>query len=127
MIYPNFDIIIQFDQPGIRWSHNGGETWQCSGNSWNTIDWTIRHIVNKFAIYHVLDPKLTIDEELCPVCAAFGRVGVMRFNRMTDGTETQAQVLYSPDGEPYVDDVSFYCSYRIEKCDTCGNEESDYA
>jgi len=68
-----------------------------------------------------------MDEELCPICAAFRRVGVMRFNRIREGSELQTQILYSPDGEPYTDDVRHYCRYRIEKCDACGHEESDYA
>lgn len=124
--YPETDIIIQFDQPGIRWSHTGGQRWLISGNSWNTIDWIIRHIVNKWTVYHVLNPQLADDEDLCPICAAYGRVGIMKFDRMVEGHELQTQVLYDSAGEPYTDDVSFYCRYRIEKCERCGNEESDY-
>lgn len=124
--YPETDIIIQFEQPGIRWSHTGGKTWCYSANSWNTIDWIIRHIVNKWAIYHVLDPELTVDEELCPACAAYCQVGIMKFHCFREGMELQTQIIYDSAGEPYTDDVGFYFRYRIEKCERCGHENSDY-
>src|SRR5574339_48437 len=126
-IYPDFDIIIQFDQPGVCYSFNGGESWLHTANKWNEVPVMIRHIVNRYAIYHVLNPQLGKGESLCGVCANQGRVGIMRFSRITAGKEAQTQVLYHDDGEPYTDDVWFYCRYRVERCDRCGHEDSDYA
>jgi hypothetical protein len=127
MTYPNFDIIIKFDEPGVRYSHNGGKTWLHTANRWNTLDWIIRHIVNRYAVYHVLNPQLAQGESLCGVCAGLGQVGIMRFERITEGREAQTQVLYDCAGEPYTDDVSYYCRYRVERCERCGHEDSDYA
>lgn len=121
------DIVIKFDQPGIRYSFNGGKSWLRTANRWNEVPVMIRQVVNRYAIYHVLNPQLADGESLCGVCANKGQVGIMRFNRITEGKESQCQVLYNEDGEPYTDDVWRYCCYRVERCDRCGHEDSDYA
>lgn len=125
--YPDFDIIIKFDEPGVRYSHNGGGFWYHTANRWNSLDRMIQNIVNRYAIYYVLNPQLGQDEALCGVCASSGQVGIMRFNRITEGREAQTQILYDVAGEPYTDDVWYFCRYRVEKCDRCGHEDSDYA
>lgn len=125
--YPDFDIIIKFDESGVRYSFNGGQNWLHTANKWNEIPVMIRHIINRYAIYQVLNPPLNKGEELCGVCANRGKVGIMRFNRITEGREAQTQILYDVAGEPYTDDVWYYCRYRVEKCDRCGHEDSDYA
>jgi hypothetical protein len=127
MIYPNFDIIIKFDKPGVYYSFNGGDRWLSTANKWNEVSVMIQQIINRYAIYHVLNPQLAKDESLCGVCASRGQVGIMRFNRITEGREAQCQILYNEDGEPYTDDVWHYCRYRVERCDLCGHEDSDYA
>jgi hypothetical protein len=127
MVYPNFDIIIKFDQSGVSYSHNGGESWLRTANKWNKTEVMIQHIINRFAVYQVLNPSLCKGEELCGPCASRGKVGIMRFNRITEGKEAQTQVLYNEDGEPYTDDVYFWCRYRVVKCARCGHEDSDYA
>lgn len=127
MIYPDFDIIIKFDKPGVRYSFNGGERWLSVANKWNELPVMIQQIINRYAIYNVLNPQLAKGESLCGVCASQGRVGIMKFNRITEGREAQCQVLYDSTGEPYTDDVWYYCRYRVERCDFCGYEDSDYA
>lgn len=56
MIYPDFDIIIKFDKPGVRYSFNGGERWLSTANKWNEVPVMIQHIINRYAIYNVLNP-----------------------------------------------------------------------
>ncbi len=109
------------------WSYDGGKTWRSSSN-WTSFPEMVKTQVNRYIVDKVLVPKLKPEGDLCCVCRNIGKIGVMRFSRITSGREAQAQVIYPSDGgEPYVDDVYYGCSYRIDRCERCGNEESDYA
>ena len=123
----DFDIIIKFDQPGVRYSFDGGKNWLHIANRWDTYSVVIKQIVNTFAVYKILNPPLDEGTYLCHICASKARVGVMKFHLFTYGKEAQATLVYPPDGgEPYMGDVYHSCRYRIDRCNRCGHEESDY-
>jgi hypothetical protein len=129
----NIDLIFKWETDGqykcdqcFRWSIDGGKTWRSHPIWTDDFGLMVRQAINRFNVDRFIAPNLAPGEELCYPCRNKGRVGVMRYYRHTSGTETQTQMLMNEHGEPYYDDVSYGCSYRIEKCDRCGHEESDY-
>ena len=107
------------------WSYDGGKTWQ---SSWLAAEFhhMIKTQVRRFIVDEIRKPNLNSGEELCCVCRNKGKIGIMRFDRYESGSEKIAQVWYVEDVE-ISGDVSYGVRYRIDRCERCGNEESDYA
>lgn len=103
-------------------SYDGGKTWQ-DRPVYNDFYVMIKHFIGCFTVDHLLKPPAHL--ELCFLCRNRGKVGVMRFNRYSYGSEKQTKVWFEEDAE-ISGDVSYGVRYRIDKCDRCGNEESDY-
>lgn len=130
MSHREIDLVFRLDTADLTgedrfcWSYDGGKTWQ-SFWVWNEFHQMIQTVIGRFTVDEILRPKLAPGEELCTVCRNKGRIGIMRFHRYTTGTEKVAQVWHEEDVE-VSGDVSYGVRYRIERCERCGNQESDY-
>lgn len=127
------DLIFKLDVEGkysidhyLYYSYNGGDTWQRTWKHDIPFEQLLLRQIRRFYVDRLLIPSLKIEGELCQICRNQGKIGIIKFSRYTTGSEKVAQVWYDGDAE-VSGDVTYGCRYRIERCDRCGNEESDYA
>lgn len=110
-------------------SRDNGETWRIQ-HIWNADLDRIRKIEKNrpiaFKKRKEYEEKHGEKIKICYSCSAEGELGIMRFNRYEMGTESQTKVWVDDAGIEQSGDVSYSCRYRIEKCDRCGAEDSDY-
>lgn len=110
-----------------EYSYDGGATWK-KHQLYNEPPIILQHELGRFYVETVLKPELKSGESLCGYCKNKGIVGIVKYAGITEGTEKQCQILYDSDGEPYTDDVEYYCRYQIYKCTRCKEIAwSDYA
>lgn len=132
MSYPDFDIIIKFGKFDkaygyLHYTLDGGNNW-IHTNLYNDPHIVVQGIINRFAIFTVLNPNLNKGESLCRSCATSGKVGVVRYAGRISGTETHCVNAIDETGEFVAEDREFYCEYDQWKCQRCGYiAESDYA
>lgn len=128
---PEIDIVFSLADdskyPGrlFGWSFDGGKRWR-KHEAYDSFAIMIRNKINHFIVDKVKLPQSGRKGEVCYRCRNEGFLEFMRFDRLEYGIEEECRVWYEGDME-VSGDVEFFVVYRIEKCERCGNEWSDYA
>lgn len=105
-------------------SRDGGKTYR---KIFGAADFpsAIQVIINCWIVDYLLDSDIP-EEKRCPSCRNKGKIGEMKFKRISHGSETVARVWYDGDVE-MCSDATYGVSYRTDRCSRCGYEETDYA
>lgn len=109
-------------------SYNGGVTWGRKRQIYTEQSQITKHELGHFYVKQVLKPSLNESKSLCIVCANQGKIGIVKYAGIIEGSEKVAVPKYDADGCHYAEDIDVWCKYKQWKCTRCGDlADSDYA